>query len=98
MILGIDVSTYLEELAHGAKFYDGEREIDPLDTFRENGVSHMRIRVWNNPFSEAGEPYLAGSCDIDHYLKLAALAKSKLETVKALEAQMMMRHYKGFLD
>ena len=77
MILGIDVSTYLEELAHGAKFYDGEREIDPLDTFRENGVSHMRIRVWNNPFSEAGEPYLAGSCDIDHYLKLAALAKSK---------------------
>ena len=27
MILGIDVSTYLEELAHGARFFDGEREI-----------------------------------------------------------------------
>ena len=67
MILGIDVSTYLEELAHGAKYYDGEREIDPLDAFRENGVDYMRIRVWNEPYSEAGEPYLAGTCDMAHY-------------------------------
>ena len=37
MILGIDVSTYLEELDHGAKYYDGDREIDPLDAFIENG-------------------------------------------------------------
>ena len=28
MILGIDVSTYLEELAHGARYYDGDVEID----------------------------------------------------------------------
>lgn len=77
MILGIDVSTYLEELAHGAKYYDGEREIDPLDAFRENGVDYMRIRVWNEPYSAAGEPYLAGTCDMAHYVRLAKLAKSK---------------------
>ena len=77
MILGIDVSTYLEELEHGAKFYDGEREIDPLDAFYANGVDFMRIRVWNDPKSETGEPYLAGNCDIDTYVKLAKLAKSK---------------------
>lgn len=77
MILGIDVSTYLEELQHGAKFYDGDREIDPLDAFAANGVDHMRIRVWNDPFGENGEPYLAGSCDIEHYLRLASLAKAK---------------------
>jgi arabinogalactan endo-1,4-beta-galactosidase len=77
MILGIDVSTYLEELEHGAKFYDGEREIDPLDAFVANGVDHMRIRVWNDPKSERNEPYLAGNCDLDCYLKLAALAKAK---------------------
>ena len=77
MILGIDVSTYLEELEHGAKFYDGDREIDPLDDFIANGVDHIRIRVWNNPRSLEGEPYLAGTCDIDHYVKLAKLAKSK---------------------
>lgn len=77
MILGIDVSTYLEELEHGAKYYDGNAEIDPLDSFKTNGVDYMRIRVWNNPFGEGGEPYLAGSCDINHYVRLAKLAKSK---------------------
>ncbi len=77
MILGIDVSTYLEELEHGAKFYDGDTEIDPLDQFVRNGVNYMRIRVWNNPKGEDGQPYLAGNCDINHYVKLATLAKSK---------------------
>ena len=77
MILGIDASTYLEELAHGAKYYDGDREIDPLDEFVKNGVNHMRIRVWNNPYSPDGEPYLAGTADLDNYVKLGKLAKAK---------------------
>ena len=77
MILGIDVSTYLEELAHGAKYYDGDRVIDPLDDFRANGVAYMRIRIWNHPYSPAGEAYLAGSNDLDTYIRLATLAKSK---------------------
>ena len=77
MILGIDVSTYLEELEHGAKYYRNDEEIDPLDAFVENGVDYMRIRVWNDPKSPEGEPYLAGSCDINSYVKLAKLAKSK---------------------
>ena len=77
MILGIDTSTYLEELAHGAKYWDGPRQIDPLDAFRTNGVDYMRIRVWNDPKSPEGEDYLAGNCDLAHYLRLARLAKSK---------------------
>ena len=77
MILGIDVSTYLEELEHGAKFYDGNTEIDPLDAFKANGVDYMRIRIWNDPRSPEGAPYLAGTCDLDYYVKLARLAKEK---------------------
>ena len=77
MILGIDVSTYLEELEHGAKYYDGDIEIDPLDAFIKNGVDWMRIRIWNDPYSPEGNPYLAGTCDLDYYVKLATLAKSK---------------------
>lgn len=77
MILGVDVSTYLEELEHGAKYYDGTMEIDPLDAFRVNGIDWMRIRVWNDPKSLAGEPYLAGNNDIEEYIRLAKLAKSK---------------------
>ncbi len=77
MILGIDVSTYLEELSHGAKYYRDNKQIDPLDAFIDNGVDHMRIRVWNDPKSSDGEPYLAGNCDMDNYVRLAKLAKEK---------------------
>ena len=77
MILGIDVSTYLEELDHGAKYYRGDKEIDPLDEFVHNGVDYMRIRIWNDPKSADGEPYLAGNSDIENYVKLARLAKAK---------------------
>ena len=77
MILGVDVSTYLEELEQGARFYDNGREVDPLDDFIANGVNYMRIRIWNDPKGPNGEPYLAGNCDIDNYVRLGKLAKSK---------------------
>ena len=51
MILGVDVSTYLEEKQYGAKYYRGDTEIDPLDAFVANGVNYMRIRIWNDPKS-----------------------------------------------
>lgn len=77
MILGIDASTYLEELEHGAKYFDGGVPMDPLDALVNNGVDCMRIRVWNDPYSPSGEPYLAGSCDIGNYIRLGTLVKSK---------------------
>lgn len=77
MILGIDVSTYLEELEHGAVYLDGSTPMDPLDAFVANGVNWMRIRVWNDPRSSAGEPYLAGNNDIGEYIRLGKLAKGK---------------------
>ena len=77
MILGIDVSTYFEEEKAHAKYYDNGKEVFPLDLFRNNGVEYMRIRLWNNPYSEEGEPYLAGTCDFDNFIRLAKLAQSK---------------------
>lgn len=79
MRLGIDVSTYFEELAHGARYFDGDgkREVQPLDMFRSNGVDIMRIRLWVDPNSEKGEPYLGGNCDFDNFIKLALLAQEK---------------------
>ena len=77
MILGIDVSTYPEELEHGAKFFDNGAEIDPLEAFSANGVDWMRIRIWNDPFGPNGEPYLGGSCGLENYIRLGRLAKGK---------------------
>lgn len=77
MKLGIDISTYFEELRLGAKYYDQGKEVDPIDLFVKNGISHMRIRVWNNPYDENNNPYLGGTCDVNNFIKLAKLAKSK---------------------
>lgn len=77
MKLGIDVSTYLEESEHGARYFDGNTEVDPLDLFRANGVEGMRIRLWVDPESEDGKPYLAGNCDLENFIRLAKLAGSK---------------------
>lgn len=77
MRLGIDVSTCLEEEEHGAKYFDGERQIDPLEAFRANGVDIVRIRVWVDPYGEHGEPYLAGNCDEDNFYRLALLVQEK---------------------
>ncbi|MBQ9929271.1 MAG: glycosyl hydrolase 53 family protein [Oscillospiraceae bacterium] len=77
MILGIDTSTYLEELENGAVYRRDGKPIDPLDAFAANGVEWMRIRIWNDPYAADGTPYLAGSCDLNNYIRLGRLAKSK---------------------
>lgn len=90
MKLGIDVSTYFEELEHGAKYYDGNKEVQPLELFRANGVESMRIRLWVDPKSEEGEPYLAGNCDLENFIKLASLAQTKGYSI------MLDFHYSDF--
>ena len=72
MILGIDVSTFLEQqrIAH-SKYKKNGQEIDPFLIFKQNGVTHIRTRIWNDPYGENKEPYLAGTCDIDNFIALA---------------------------
>lgn len=77
MRLGIDISTYFEELENGAKYYVGNKEVQPLNLFTENGVDIMRIRLWLNPYSKDGVPYLGGTCDMNNFLRLAKLGVTK---------------------
>lgn len=70
MLLGIDVSTYFEVLAHGGRFLRGGQPVDPLAEFRRNGVTYSRIRVWADPYDEQGNPYLGGTCDKDNFFAL----------------------------
>lgn len=75
VILGVDVSTYFEEKKANARYFLSGKEIDPLKIFKDNGVSHMRIRIWNDPYSKDKKPYKGGTCDVDNLLKLSLLAK-----------------------
>ena len=77
MRLGVDISTYFEELSLGAKYYADGAEVDPVDLFKKNGVDCMRIRLWVDPVSGDGKPYLGGGCDIENFFRLAELAREK---------------------
>lgn len=74
MILGIDISTYLEELAAGAKYYKDGKIVDPIEIFQNQGVTYFRIRVWNDPYKE-DKPYLGGTNDVTKFIELANIAK-----------------------
>ena len=74
MFLGIDISTYFEEKAIGNKYYIDHKEVDPVNVFADQGVSYMRIRVWHNPRDNEGHPYLAGTNDINEFIRLSKLA------------------------
>lgn len=71
MILGIDVSSYLEEqrIIH-PKYKENGKVIDPFLLFKKQGITHIRTRIWNHPYSESGEPYLGGTCDLNNCLEL----------------------------
>ncbi|MFA6755602.1 MAG: glycosyl hydrolase 53 family protein [Bacilli bacterium] len=76
MILGIDVSSYFEEIAAGAKYYRGDKEVDFFNEFKNNGVDYIRIRLWVDPYSNDGKhsPYLGGTNDLDSFINLSRIA------------------------
>lgn len=69
-IKGMDLSTLLEMERCGAKYYENGQEIDVLSFMKKNEVDTIRIRVWNDPKSEDGEPYGAGNNDLDEAIAI----------------------------
>lgn len=63
-IKGMDLSTLLELERCGAKYYQDGKEKDILDIMKEHDVDTIRLRLWNDPKSEDGEPYGAGNNDL----------------------------------
>ena len=76
MILGIDPSTFVEQKRiANSKYYKDGKEINPFFEIKKNSVTHLRLRIWNNPHDENGNDYLAGTCDVDSTIELHNLVK-----------------------
>ena len=74
-ILGMDVSSLIAEEQSGVRYYDfdgGEKDL--LQILAENGVTHIRVRVWNDPYDENGMGFGGGNCDIDKALVIGQRA------------------------
>ena len=74
---GMDISTLLEVETCGGKFYDGEGAEDVLDILKRYDVNAVRIRLWNDPYSEDGQPYGAGTSDFASVIALSERAREK---------------------
>jgi len=74
-IRGVDISEVIAEENSGVKYYNfnGEEQ-DVLKTLADAGVNCVRIRVWNNPYDENGNPYGGGNNDVDTALALGKRA------------------------
>lgn len=74
-IKGVDLSTLLEVLACGAKYYDHGQETDVLNILKRYDIDSVRLRLWNDPYSADGKPYGAGTNDMDTTIKIAKKIK-----------------------
>lgn len=70
-VKGMDLSTLLELKKCGAKYFDDGRETDILDIMKKYDVDTIRIRVWNDPWSQTKESYGAGENDLRTSLAIA---------------------------
>jgi arabinogalactan endo-1,4-beta-galactosidase len=76
-IKGADISSLKEVESSGGRFYDTESD-QPEDAMRilqRVGMNLLRLRLWNDPYDEAGNPYGAGTNDLACTMELAARAK-----------------------
>ena len=74
-IKGADISTLLEEEECGAKYFDEGRQGELLSILKNYGINSARLRIWNDPYSDEGKPYGAGTNDLEKTLMLAKRVK-----------------------
>lgn len=74
---GMDISTLPEVEKCGGKFYDGKEAEDVLSILKRYDVNAVRIRLWNDPYSETGKPYGAGTNDLSSVMELSKRAREK---------------------
>ncbi len=74
---GMDLSTLKEVESLGGRFYDHGAEMDIFDILKSYDVNAVRLRLWNDPYTEDGEPYGAGTNDLPVTIELAKRALAK---------------------
>lgn len=80
-IMGMDISSMISELQSGVVYrdYDGN-ELTTLDDIcrfiKEQGINHIRVRVWNDPYDANGNGYGGGNNDVAKAKEFADACRS----------------------
>lgn len=70
-IKGADVSLIEELEERNAEYYLHGEKKDLFAILHECGINMVRLRIWNDPYNEKGEPYGGGRNDLETTIKLA---------------------------
>ena len=76
-IMGLDISSIISEFNSGVTYQDFEGNvIDNIGDFckflkEDCGITHIRVRVWNDPYDGEGNGYGGGDNDVDTAVKIA---------------------------
>ena len=74
-IMGMDASSVIAEEQSGVKYYNfaGEEQ-DVFKTLAENGITHIRVRVWNHPYDANGNGFGGGNNDVEKAIEIGRRA------------------------
>ena len=65
-IKGMDISSIIAQEESGVVYYnEGGEEEDIMKILADAGVNYIRVRVWNDPYDEAGNGYGGGNNDVE---------------------------------
>ncbi|MWV48016.1 arabinogalactan endo-1,4-beta-galactosidase [Rathayibacter sp. VKM Ac-2803] len=74
-IKGADVSSLLSIEESGVVFRDADGQVaDLFDVLADEGVTTVRVRVWNDPFDAEGDGYGGGDVDVDRAVEIGERA------------------------
>ncbi len=74
-INGVDVSSVLSLEESGVVFRDAAGQpADLFDVLAAEGVTDVRVRVWNDPFDAEGNGYGGGNTDVDRAIEIGERA------------------------
>lgn len=95
-IMGLDISSVISEFNSGVTYQDFEGNvIDNITDFckflkEDCGITHIRVRVWNDPYDSKDNGYGGGNNDVETAVKIA-------EGCKAAGLKMLVDfHYSDF--
>ncbi|GEN56364.1 arabinogalactan endo-beta-1,4-galactanase [Halolactibacillus alkaliphilus] len=89
-IRGVDVSMQKAVENGDGKFYKHGQTSDIFNIYKSSGVNLIRLRLWVNPYNEAGQPYGGGTNDLQTTIALAKRLKAERL------AFMLNLHYSDF--
>ena len=70
-VIGMDSSSVLSLEESGVKFYDfDDKKQDLFKVLSDAGVTHIRVRIWNDPFDSKGHGYGGGNVNIERAVEI----------------------------